>query len=344
MENTEQIKKTRSKVYRRYNWMSLPVLFQALGVGILVVLLQTVTLAVRSAATGEKTPLTADYSAFFNGVACILVNTLIAILVLKVSKTGKLRESFTKPSFSAFEIVMAVFMCLGFSYLNSIIVTALGSVFTSSAKAIGSSLGSGIESENLILQIGTMAYLCVLGPISEELLFRGCILRSGSHVSRKVGVIASALLFALFHGNLAQLTNTFLMGLLLGYITVKSRSIIPAIIMHICNNSSTIVVMYIKIAVGENHYDMVDNVSRAVFIILGIISTVFIFRKYKLINDETDKVPVNLPATEEEIEQAKTPKNKLKFKTFFSTWSFWIVFAYFILMSTLVIFMSMKMQ
>ena len=122
------------------------------------------------------------------------------------------------------------------------------------------------------------------------------------------------------------------------------RRIIPAIIMHICNNSSTIIVMYIKMAVGESHYGTVDNVSRAVFIVLGIISAVFILRKYKLIDDEADKLPVNLPATEEEIEQAKTEKNRLKFKTFFSTWAFWIVAAYFIGMSILMMIAGSKIQ
>ena len=81
-----------------------------------------------------------------------------------------------------------------------------------------------------------------------------------------------------------------------------------------------------------------------VLIALGIVSAIFILRKYKLIDDNADKIPVNLPATEEEIEQAKTPKNKLKFKTFFSTWAFWIVVAYFIGMSLLMIVMGSKIQ
>lgn len=71
MENTEQIKKTRSKVYRRYNWMSVVVLFQALGVTVAVVLLQIVTLAVRSAVTGDNTPLTADYSSFLTALPAL---------------------------------------------------------------------------------------------------------------------------------------------------------------------------------------------------------------------------------------------------------------------------------
>ena len=344
MENTEQIKKTRSKVYRRYNWMSVVLLFQFLGVSVVVVLLQVVTAAIKSAVTGDNSPLTADYSTFFNGVACVIVNTLFAMLVLKITKTGKLRESFAKPSFSAIEIAMGAFMVMGFSYFYSMIVSAFESVFSSTAKAVGQSLGSGLESQNLVLQIGTLAYLCVLGPITEELLFRSCVLRAGSHVSRKVGVIASALLFGLFHGNIAQFFNTFVMGLVLAYVTVKSRSIIPAIIAHICNNSSTIIVMYIKMAVGESNYATVDTVSRVVFITLGIVSAIFILRKYKLIDDNADRIPVNLPATEEEIEQAKTPKNKLKFKTFFSTWAFWIVVAYFIVMSLIVIMMGSKIQ
>ena len=49
-------------------------------------------------------------------------------------------------------------------------------------------------------------------------------------------------------------------------------------------------------------------------------------------------------ATEEEIEQAKTPSNPLKFKALFSTWAFWLVVVIGIAMFVLMAVAGMMMK
>lgn len=344
MENTEQIKKTRSKVYRRYNWASITILLQLIVSNVAVMAAQSIISISRVAATGEKIPLSADFNMVLTGIANVLVNTLLAIFVLKITKTGKLSDSFKKPGFSVTEIVMVVFMCLGLTNINELIVNSLSVVFDSSTKYIASQLGSGISSNSIILSVSTYLYISILGPIAEELLLRGCVLRLGSHVSPKVGVFASALLFGILHGNITQFYNTFLMGLLLGYMTVKCRSIIPAIIAHICNNSLATVMTFIKPALGPDNYKTFNLIYTWAIIAVGIVCAFFILRKYKMIDDAADKVPVNLPATEEEIEQAKNPSNPLKFKALFSTWAFWLVVVIGIAMFVLMAVAGMMMK
>ena len=333
MENTEQIKKTRSKVYRRYNWASLTLILQTVFINILVSICQGIILI---AATKDETiSLTGDLNVVFNGIACIMVNTLLAVFVLKITKTGKLRDSFTKPGFSALEIVMAVIMCLALTNINEYIVNSLSFIFASSNKAVLSSLSKGMSSSNLVLTVITYLYISILGPIAEELLLRGCVLRLGSHISAKVGIFISALLFGIMHGNIAQFYNTFLMGLLLGYITVKCRSIIPAIIAHVCNNSLATVMTFVKPALGADNYKTFSLIFNWSVIVIGIVCAIVFFRKYKMVDDVADKVALNLPATEEEIEQAKTPSNPLKYKMLFSTWAFWVVVVFGIVMFAL---------
>lgn len=333
MENTEQIKKTRSKVYRRYNWASLTLILQTVFINILVSTCQGIVLI---AATKDETiSLTGDLNVVFNGIACILVNTLLAVFVLKITKTGKLRDSFTKPGFSALEIVMAVIMCLALTNINEYIVNSLSFIFASSNKAVLSSLSKGMSSSNLVLTVITYLYISILGPIAEELLLRGCVLRLGSHISAKVGIFISALLFGIMHGNIAQFYNTFLMGLLLGYITVKCRSIIPAIIAHVCNNSLATVMTFVKPALGAENYKTFSLIFNWSVIAIGIVCAIILFRKYKMVDDVADKVALNLLATEEEIEQAKTSSNPLKYKMLFSTWAFWVVVVFGIVMFAL---------
>lgn len=78
-------------------------------------------------------------------------------------------------------------------------------------------------------------YVTLLGPISEELLFRGLLLRMLKPWGKQTAIIISALMFGLFHGNLIQIPFAFLVGVVLGYVTVE-YSIVWAILLHIFNN------------------------------------------------------------------------------------------------------------
>lgn len=78
-------------------------------------------------------------------------------------------------------------------------------------------------------------YGCIFGPMAEEILFRGFVLRSLRPYGKRFAVLLSALLFAVFHGNLLQLPYAFLMGLLMGYAAVE-YSIYWALALHMFNN------------------------------------------------------------------------------------------------------------
>ena len=78
-------------------------------------------------------------------------------------------------------------------------------------------------------------YVGLGAPIAEELLFRGLILRSMEPYGKKFAIFASALLFGLFHGNLSQGLFAFVVGLVLGYVTVE-HNIGWAMALHMFNN------------------------------------------------------------------------------------------------------------
>lgn len=78
-------------------------------------------------------------------------------------------------------------------------------------------------------------YISILGPISEELLFRGVLLRLLRPYGKQAAIVLSALAFGLFHGNIIQIPFAFLVGLVLGYVTVE-YSVVWAMLLHIFNN------------------------------------------------------------------------------------------------------------
>lgn len=80
--------------------------------------------------------------------------------------------------------------------------------------------------------------VAVVGPICEELLFRGGVQRSFLHTfSPTKAIVFSSLLFSFVHLNPAQLPVAFILGLLLGFSYWWSGSLIAPIAIHIINNS-----------------------------------------------------------------------------------------------------------
>ena len=73
--------------------------------------------------------------------------------------------------------------------------------------------------------------------ICEELAFRGFIL-SGFLTTKRVGlaIFLSSLTFGIIHMVPAQVFNATLLGLILGLLAVKSKSLLPGILYHFMNN------------------------------------------------------------------------------------------------------------
>ncbi|MHC4601469.1 MAG: lysostaphin resistance A-like protein, partial [Planctomycetota bacterium] len=86
-------------------------------------------------------------------------------------------------------------------------------------------------------------FVAVVPPVCEEVLLRGVLLRSlRTLVGTPTAVFVSAVFFSLLHLPLfAALLPIFLLGLLLGSITVMSRSILPAMAIHFLNNFLVVV-------------------------------------------------------------------------------------------------------
>lgn len=102
--------------------------------------------------------------------------------------------------------------------------------------AMGLSIVNGIASATEEADTFSMfLYASIGAPISEEILFRGCILRSFEPMGKKFAIFASALLFGLFHGNIIQIPFAFLIGLVLAYVTFE-HNIWWAMLLHMFNN------------------------------------------------------------------------------------------------------------
>lgn len=79
---------------------------------------------------------------------------------------------------------------------------------------------------------------CLLGPLAEEITFRGTIERKLLKWKRNpwIGILISALLFGIMHINPSQVESAFIFGVLLGWLYYKFGSVKPCLALHILNN------------------------------------------------------------------------------------------------------------
>lgn len=143
------------------------------------------------------------------------------------------REIFRKEASMKPGVLIALgSLCIGTQMVNSLWISGLELVmnqFDRSVMTILESVSGDSDTFSMFL------YASILAPIAEEVLFRGYVLRSLRPFGKRFAVFGSALLFGLFHGNLLQTPYAFLVGLILGYVTVE-YSIGWAIGIHMFNN------------------------------------------------------------------------------------------------------------
>ncbi|MEX0807513.1 MAG: type II CAAX endopeptidase family protein [Dongiaceae bacterium] len=113
--------------------------------------------------------------------------------------------------------------------------------------------GQFISPQSSLLQIAlAMLSLGIMVPIAEELLFRGMVLRwLQERTGAGAAIAISSLLFATVHFYFLVLDpgiglfvtgQIFVLGLLLGWLYVWSRSIWPPIVLHVVNNLATVAI------------------------------------------------------------------------------------------------------
>lgn len=83
-----------------------------------------------------------------------------------------------------------------------------------------------------------IACIAVVGPVVEEMLFRGAVTKE---LLRKFGprtaIVISGLLFGLIHINPVQVVGAALIGMLLAWLYWRTGSLWPGILLHVVNNS-----------------------------------------------------------------------------------------------------------
>ena len=121
----------------------------------------------------------------------------------------------------------------------------------------------------------------IIAPLGEELLFRGFLQqileKHWKDVTR--AVLVTALFFAMIHMNPYWFVQIYILGILLGFLAWKTKSVLPPLILHGINNAMA---MFFSFAEIENNSIYIFNGHVAPWFIF--FATYAILRGFKSIN------------------------------------------------------------
>ncbi|HJN10468.1 MAG TPA: ABC transporter permease subunit/CPBP intramembrane protease [Pirellulaceae bacterium] len=91
--------------------------------------------------------------------------------------------------------------------------------------------------------VGAVLLVIALVPaVCEEIAFRGFILSGLRHMGHRwVAILISSVFFGATHGILQQSLPACAIGIVIGYVAVQTRSLLPCIVLHCVYNSMSIV-------------------------------------------------------------------------------------------------------
>lgn len=187
-----------------------------------------------------------------SAIVYMITNITIFLLGCKVLNID-IKRIFSKPNVKTSQMLkhITTTWCLQGSsimiiMLIAMIVLLLFSTELMNSSIVPSSMTNLSTNTSMTHYIVFLIYGCIIAPITEEMVFRGVVLRGFSVVSQRFGIFISALFFGLVHGNLLQGMNAFILGLYLGFVATKYNSILPNILMHICANAIPYIVTLIS--------------------------------------------------------------------------------------------------
>ncbi|HAT4276091.1 TPA: CPBP family intramembrane metalloprotease [Clostridium perfringens] len=161
---------------------------------------------------------------------------LVYLLIYKLKKYNKNRYINKLPRK---DIPKYALISIGMGGLSALWLIFADKILSSITLVKNSLQNFSQISESLNNEAYIFIFLSVIlfGPIVEELLFRGLIFNEINKIKGgATPIILSGFLFGLFHREPVQVVYSFILGIILGFVYSKTRSLPLVIFMHMLNN------------------------------------------------------------------------------------------------------------
>lgn len=235
-------KTERRGIRRLFNITGLSLLLGAVGVNVIftaVLVVLEVILAGSfdpDAMADAETYINYDSSILMamNGMLFLAVNALSAIVGGRLC--GIRVWSYYRPfKEKKGRLISYIFIGVFVQALTGILYTFISTFMENAGiQDYVNDIDTYINAKTIIV---TGLYTCIIAPVTEELLYRGFVLKNLSCVSQKFGIIVSAMFFGFAHENIAQFLLAMPLGIFMARITIKHNSLIPSTLVHMGVNT-----------------------------------------------------------------------------------------------------------
>ena len=188
-----------------------------------------------------------EESEYFNALNLLLSmliqsygGVFFARFVNKHTSVGKdaepVRTLFRKPQQSFWWVVRWIFIGIFFSYAASMATTM---IFNLIQQLTGVELVQTNFSadDNALSKAVNILCITIMAPFFEEVLIRGIMLGNSKRYGSWSAAIATGLFFGMLHMNYPQVPFAAVMGVISAFLVLKTKSIIPSIIVHLSVNT-----------------------------------------------------------------------------------------------------------
>lgn len=195
-----------------------------------------------------------------------VIGFLIFYLMMKPEQPQPYKE---KRTLSPLRFVELFIICMGLTYLFNFVSIGINSLIALIKQSpVTNPLEAVVSRSNLLLQILVIA---VSAPVVEELVFRKLILDRLRPYGDRTAIWVSALLFALFHGNLSQALYAMVLGMIFAYIVIRTNNIRNSIALHVTINLFGSALLPMLAGSGILPLVMAAGILIWVFLIAGVI-------------------------------------------------------------------------
>lgn len=213
---------------------------------------------------------------FFSLIGLLVPFAVGGIIISR--RTGASVFNFGEPvsiSLMLSAVPFGFFVCLAGNYISSIFVSYMSN--------IGFNLGApeyDVPSD-IPGRIVYAVSIAVVPALVEEFAIRGAVLQPLRRYGDKFAIIASAVIFAVLHGNLIQAPFALIAGLGIGYAVCITNSIWTGVLIHFCNNLYSVITEFmIEDIANEDTLNKVYMITMAVLYVVSILgSLVFVALK-----------------------------------------------------------------
>ncbi len=179
-------------------------------------------------------------------VVATLVSTVFSVpaywIIWGRKKTAQDKQYFREKVLRLKPFAMIIIASCGLYYLAILIAAVIAVVSPETMNNYNEMMDTALGGSQMLAMLAAV----ILAPVNEECIMRGLILKNLQRFfTTPVVVIIQAVLFGIFHANWVQGLYVLPVGAALGYVAVKTRSVMPSIFMHLFYNMLSFVVIFL---------------------------------------------------------------------------------------------------